>query len=141
MRRSSSRRRVHLALLWCSLKFPNKIHDTFYKISFIKCVVNWVHSYRWRRWLALYLDNALVWRKARTSWEYNELILTDHGARISLIINNNVCSWMALIEIVLCDYSRVLNKMIFNVAKGAIKLFFWYCSPHIFLLFHMFWPK
>lgn len=38
---------------------------------------------------------------------------------------------MALIEIVLCDYSRVLNKTIFNVAKGAIKLFFWYCSPHM----------
>ena len=38
---------------------------------------------------------------------------------------------MALIETVLCNYSRVLNKMIFNVAKGAIKLFYWYCSPHI----------
>ena len=35
---------------------------------------------------ALYLNNALVWRKARALWKYNELVLINHGARISLNI-------------------------------------------------------
>ena len=35
---------------------------------------------------ALYLNSALVWWKARALWNYNELVLTNHGARISLNI-------------------------------------------------------
>ena len=34
-----------------------------------------------------YLDSALVWHKAHHAlWTYNELVLTNHGARISLNI-------------------------------------------------------
>ena len=42
--------------------------------------------YRWHRLRALYLNSALVWRKACALWKYNELVLTNHGARISLNI-------------------------------------------------------
>ena len=34
----------------------------------------------------IYLDSALVWRKARALWKYNELVLTNQGARISMNI-------------------------------------------------------
>ena len=33
-----------------------------------------------------FFNSALVWRKARALWKYNELVLTSHGARISLNI-------------------------------------------------------
>ena len=52
----------------------------------IKCIVNCARSYRWRRLRALYLNSALVWRKARALWKYNELVLTNHVTCISLNI-------------------------------------------------------
>ena len=33
-----------------------------------------------------FYNRALVWRKARALWKYNKLVLTNHGARISLNI-------------------------------------------------------
>ena len=38
-------------------------NEIFY--FFYKCIVNFARSYRWRRLHALYLNSALVWRKAR----------------------------------------------------------------------------
>ena len=49
-------------------------------------LLNYVRSYRRLRLRALYLNSALVRRKARALWKYNELVLTNHGARISLDI-------------------------------------------------------
>ena len=60
--------------------------NNFFFIPFIKCIVNCARAYRWHRLLALYLNSALVWRKVRALWKYIELVLTNHGVRISLNI-------------------------------------------------------
>ena len=56
--------------------------------------MNCVRLYRWRRLRALYLNSALVWRRARTLWTYNELVLTNHGTHISLNILKQVIKQM-----------------------------------------------
>ena len=53
-------------------------------LPILKCNVNCARSYLWRRLRALYLNSAIVWRKALALWKYNEFVLTNHGARISL---------------------------------------------------------
>ena len=53
--------------------------------------------YQWRKLRALYLNSALVWRKARGLWKYNELVLTNHGARISLYILKCIITSMLLL--------------------------------------------
>ena len=60
-------------------------NEIFY--FFYKCIVNFARSYRWRRLHALYLNRALVWRKARALWKYNELVMTNRSALISLNIS------------------------------------------------------
>ena len=49
----------------------------------LKWIMNCARSYRWRRLRALYLKSKLVWRKVCALWKYNELVLTNHAARIS----------------------------------------------------------
>ena len=89
--------------MFLALKIPKCLYNStmleeqFFFISFIKCIVNCARSYRWRRLRALYLNSALMWRKARALWKYNELVLTNHGARISL----NILTFNFLSEVVL----------------------------------------
>ena len=83
VRRSTSRRVLENSQV---LIYLNNARGTRLFISFIKCIVSCARSYRWRRLLALYLNSALVLRKARALWKHNELVLTNHGARISLNI-------------------------------------------------------
>ena len=53
-------------------------------LPILKCNVNCARSYLWRRLRALHLNSAIVSRKALALWKYNEFVLTNHGARISL---------------------------------------------------------
>ena len=55
-------------------------------LPILKCIVNCAHTYPLLKLRALYLNSALVWRKARALWKYNEIVLTNHGAPISLNI-------------------------------------------------------
>ena len=75
----------------------NNTRGTSFFISLIKWILNCTRSYRWRRLRALYLNSALVWRKARGLWKYNELVLTNHGARISLYILKCMITSMLLL--------------------------------------------
>ena len=92
VRRSTSRKWVLLRTSRVFLKIPKCLFDSttleeqVFFISFKKCIVNCVRSYRWRWLRASYLNTALVWLKARALWKYNELVLTNHGAHISLNI-------------------------------------------------------
>ena len=83
-------------------------------ISFIKCIVNYARSYRWRRLRTLYLNNALVWRKARALWKYNELVLTNHGARIFWTFHN------------ILDYSHWYLSSEYARYKRSRKIFYVY---------------
>ena len=74
------------ACVYFKVKLINKREEERreFFISFIKCIMNCVRSYRWRRLRALYLNSALV--AGACFMEIQELVLTNHGAYISLNI-------------------------------------------------------
>ena len=115
------------------------LEELVFLISLIKCIVNCARSYRWCRLRALYLNSALVWRNARALYNdilYNELVLTNHGARISLNISWDIMHAAYIISMSARN-SWYISRNKKACSSGIIELYkhlgIFKNTPHFFL--------